>query len=162
METINIWTDGSFEKGHAVGGYVLKGLTPDTIKGTVDLGNSPTVTSNQSEFGAVVAALTELVNVSYELDVTPGHVTLHADSKIMVETCNDNWQCHNTTLAKLRQEIWDLCEMMPLTHIEFKWIPRTENKEADEVSRSLYVKGDACGCTDATQHLCPNGPFNHG
>lgn len=139
---VNIWTDGSIEGGnpggHGVGGYVIKGLSSAPIEGTVDLGKSPTMTNNIAEYSAVIGALEEALNEAYDRDIIPEKLVVHSDSKLVVEQCSDRWQCNNGTLRRLREQIWNLCEMFSLSEVEFKWIPRAENTEADEVSRSLY------------------------
>lgn len=142
MKTINVWTDGSIEGGnpggHGVGGYVIKGMFQDTKTGTVDLGKSPDMTNNIAEYEAVKAALEELVLwwLAYR-DPLSDLVVVHSDSKLVVEQCNDNWNCNNMRLKSLRDDIWGLCDLIDCP-VEFKWIPREENTEADEVSRSLY------------------------
>jgi ribonuclease HI len=141
---IDVWTDGSIKGGnpggHGVGGYVIKDkrLPPTVITGTIDLGKSDTMTNNIAEYSAVVAALEELYNNAYKHDRWPDLVVIHSDSKLVVEQCNDNWVCGNTRLRGLRQQIWNLCEELGGCDVRFKWIPREENTEADEVSRSLY------------------------
>lgn len=139
---VNIWCDGSIEGGnpggHGVGGYVIKGLSSAPIEGTIDLGQSPTMTNNIAEYSAVVAALEETLNTAYDHNIVPKTVVVHSDSKLVVEQCSDHWQCNNDTLSKLREQVWSICDMFSLSEIEFKWIPREENTEADEISRSLY------------------------
>jgi ribonuclease HI len=144
MSILSIWTDGSIEGGnpggHAVGGYIIKGMPcSDDITGTVDLGKSPTMTNNIAEYEAVVAALSKAVNRAYSMDHTPAKVVVHSDSKLVVEQCSDRWQCNNEVLRKLRENIWGLCELFDCP-VEFKWIPREENHIADKISRSLYEK----------------------
>lgn len=139
---VNIWTDGSIEGGnpggHGVGGYVIKGLASTPIEGTIDLGTRPTMTNNIAEYSAVVSALEKALNTAYENNIVPKTIVVHSDSKLVVEQCNDHWKCNNETLGKLREQIWNLCDMFSLSEVKFTWIPREENTEADKVSRSLY------------------------
>tara|TARA_R110000851_G_scaffold177952_1_gene324851 strand:+ start:82 stop:504 length:423 start_codon:yes stop_codon:yes gene_type:complete len=136
---INVFCDGSIKGGnpggHGVGGYVIKHINGKVVTGTVDLGKSPTMTNNVAEYSAVVAALEELVfqdHVGYS-----STIAIHCDSKLVVWQCKDVWQCNNDRLMKMRDDIWMLCGLFACD-ITFTWIPREENTEADEVSRSLY------------------------
>ena len=86
----------------------------------------------------MVAALTRLLEVAESSDRWPDLVVVSSDSKLVVEQCNDNWQCNNKRLSALRDQIWNLSNEFSICDVRSKWIPREENTEADEVSRSLY------------------------
>lgn len=137
MAVINVWCDGSIEGGnpggHGVSGYIIEGEGL-SLEGVKDLGKHPTMTNNISEYEAVVAALTRLRDEAVEAEL----ITIHCDSKLVVEQCSDNWNCNNDRLRALRDTVWSLCDAFPDSEIVFKWIPREENSRADEVSRSLY------------------------
>ena len=87
---VNLWTDCSIEKGHGVGGYVIKGMYGDSsnLMGTVDLGNSETVTSNQAEYAGVIGALTALKKGLCGCH-EPSEINIYYDSKLIVEQCKD-------------------------------------------------------------------------
>ena len=137
---VKIWTDGSIKGGNpggwGVGGFVVQAdYCGYSNSGTIDLGKSDTMTNNIAEYSAVVAALKHAICCTV-LD-SPTEVAIHSDSKLVVEQCNDNWQCSNFRLSQLRDEIWAMCESFDC-EVTFTWIPREENFLADEVSRSLY------------------------
>lgn len=136
---IYVYTDGACEPknpgGHGVGGWVIKTRHDFLIsKGAIDLGCGPEMTNNISEYGAVYGALQAL------LDEGAGgqSVTIMTDSKLVVEQLNDNWKCNHDHLRAWRDKIWNLVEHFG--EVSFQWIPREENEEADEMSRSLYQR----------------------
>ena len=138
--TLNVFCDGSIEGGNPGGqgasGWVIKGVDGLHMTGAVNLGSHPTMTNNVAEYNAVVEALRMvLTKVTTDYD----RVIVHCDSKLVVEQCNDGWLCNNEVLRGLRETIWHLCEKFGCP-VEFKWIPREENSEADAVSRSIYSK----------------------
>lgn len=136
---LEIWTDGSIEGGnpggHGVSGWVVKGLLSIPVTGVKDLGQSPTMTNNVAEYTAVKSALEWVVRTvkTEQFD----KVLIRSDSQLVVNQCNDEWKCNDKRLGAIRDDIWHLCENIPIP-VEFKWIPREENMEADEVSRRLY------------------------
>ena len=140
MDTLNIWTDGSIEGGnpggHGASGWVIKGFA-QTVFGTKDLGKSPTMTNNIAEYSAVVGALEWVVKSVIFGGGWFEKVVIHSDSQLVVNQCNDEWNCSAPALSDLRDEVWRLCDKIPV-EVVFRWIPREENQEADEISRSVY------------------------
>lgn len=131
------WTDGSIEGGHAVGGWVLRKSDGRVVaKGTIDLG-SEDVTNNRAEYAAVVDLLDRVLSLN--LDLTQDLI-IHSDSKLLVEQVNDKYKCRNAALKKYRDRIWEQLELYA-GNVEFKWVPREQNQEADAISRSLYNTG---------------------
>ncbi|MCF6205306.1 MAG: reverse transcriptase-like protein [Sulfurovum sp.] len=129
-----MWTDGSLSKVWAVGGYVITG--EHTAQGTLDLGEHVESTSNQAEYAGLLGGLRELLRAQREgTEFT--EISIFCDSLLVVNHCSDKWKCRNLALKKMRDEVWDLCNMF-LCDITFTWIPREENQLADAVSRSLY------------------------
>jgi ribonuclease HI len=61
------------------------------------------------------------------------------DSKLVVEQVNENWQCNKPELRKLRERIFEILEGVGL-RVEFRWIPREQNEEADELCRIAWCK----------------------
>ena len=126
--------------GHGVGGWVIK--TDDGTPmggGALDLGQAPSMTNNIAEYGAVKGALLELVN--WPKGTPTGTASLRTDSKLVVEQLNDRWACRSPHLRKMRDEIWVLIEQLHNSGLEVlvSWVPREQNHDADEMSRSLYT-----------------------
>lgn len=135
---LKIYTDGSIEGGnpggHGVGGWVIYSEDGERLsEGTIDLGKSLKMTNNIAEFSAILGALDHLAVGSYfEEDLI-----IHSDSNLAVKVLKGEWQCWKTALrlivGKIKNRIKDRAGK-----VDFVWIPREENKEADCVSRSLY------------------------
>ena len=64
-------------------------------------------------------------------------LTVHCDSKLVVEQCSGRWNCSDQRLGEFRNSIWQLIKHFK--RVSFEWIPRAENAEADAQSRVLYV-----------------------
>ena len=130
---LQAWTDASIEDGHSVGAWILQASSGRALaRGTADFGREG-VTGNTGEYGAVLDLLERVLALGYQ----DRSLTVHSDSKLVVEQLNDNWRCNNEKLKEIRDKIWKLLENFT-EKVEFVWIPREENKEADELSRSLY------------------------
>lgn len=133
-------TDGACEPsnpgGWGVGGWVIRDGDGELLStGTVDLGRPEDMTNNIAEYAAVHGALSDLV----QMGLTEDSVVVRTDSKLVVEQLNDRWRCNHAHLRDWRDRIWKLCEAFE-KRVGFQWVPRANNKEADEVSRSLYPR----------------------
>jgi ribonuclease HI len=84
-------------------------------------------TNNVSEYRAVIAAL------KWVKGKTSGNITIKTDSKLVVEQCLGRWKCKQAHLKPLRQEAKDL---LYDNRAVIMWIPREENKRADELSHA--------------------------
>ena len=134
-----MFCDGSILGGNpggwAVGGWVLKCPDGTTLKtGVYDLGRSSHNTSNIAEYAAIVGALDWIAE---NMPTIP--VTVKTDSKTIVDHILDKWQASQKYLVMFRKRIWDSENI--LSDVEYQWIPRNQNKQADCISRSLYHKG---------------------
>lgn len=130
---LEAWTDASIEGKHAVAAYILKNDAREVVlSATIDLDRGK-VSSNGAEYGAVLGLIQSVLVLGYH----EADLTVHSDSKLVVEQLNDNWRCNNEKLREIRDKIWKLLENFT-GKVEFVWIPREENEEADELSRSLY------------------------
>lgn len=131
--------DGSIEGGNpggwAVAGYVVRDEEGILIgKAAIDLGKGDGKTNNVAEHTAVQSAL-KFLAANNILSVP---VTVRTDSKLVVEQLNECWQCYNPILKLIVVETWRIMELF--NDLDIIWVPRTQNKEADEVSRSLYPR----------------------
>lgn len=135
---VTVYCDGAIEPcnpgGHAVGGWVIRASDGGLlIKGAVSLGEGPDKTNNIAEYAAVYGALWRL----FEAGIFQYPVRVHTDSQLVVKQLNGEWRCKSKELRWWRDRIWQACENF-LESVYFVWIPREENTEADEMSRSLY------------------------
>jgi len=133
-------TDGSIVPknpgGWAVGGWVIRDHRNILIAtGTVDLGTLPTNTNNCSEYAAVEGLTSYLLDNS----LTNRKIFIHSDSNLVIQQITGVWACNAPTLVKYWSRIQVNLGKFE-NYPEFVWIPREENKEADQVSRSLYPK----------------------
>ena len=133
-----VYTDGAVEPvnpgGQGVGGWIIKDGDDVLSKGALNLGMTPDMTNNIAEYGAVAGALTEMMKNGW----LSRPVMLMTDSQLVVNQLNDKWSCRTPHLRQWRDMIWKIAEAFP--SVSFHWIPRLENKEADEMSRSLYPR----------------------
>lgn len=141
--TLLVYCDGAVEPrnpgGWGVGGWVIgRGSTvavpyEELHKGAVDLGEYPEMTNNIAEYGAVIGALKQLVKMKLWRE----RVVIRTDSQLIVNQIKGNWGTAMPHLVQLRDEARTLVKMFD-AGVTFEWIPRSENKKADEMSRSLY------------------------
>jgi ribonuclease HI len=93
-------------------------------------------TNNLGEATAVLKALEWLVMHLPKSNRKP--VIINSDSNLIVNQCSESWQCKEPSLKVIVDEVLKLKRRYGKSII-FKWIPREENTEADELSRSLYT-----------------------
>lgn len=142
--------DGAVEPrnpgGWGVGGWVIRegsglhGPGGELSRGAVDLGEYPEMTNNIAEYGAVIGAIKELV----QMKLWRERVVVRTDSQLVVNQLKKKWSCFQPHLVKLRDECLSLVQMFD-GNLTFEWVPREENGEADEMSRSLYHRRLAPG-----------------
>lgn len=136
---ILIHCDGAIKGGNpggwGVGGYVVKVIDKETVKiekGTIDLGKAPYMTNNMAEYAAVLAALFRVKR----MNLTDKPIVVKSDSMLVVQHLSGRWNCNVPHLQALKAEIMEIVKSFK--QIEFQWVPREQNTEADEVSKSLY------------------------
>jgi len=62
------------------------------------------------------------------------HVVAKGDSMLVVKQINREWKTKNEALRLLRTQAVELLSRFETWHVE--WIPRTENRRADELGRT--------------------------
>ena len=83
-------------------------------------------TNNQAEYQALVLGLTELARHQAQ------HVIIKADSELMVHQLNGTYRVKNEKILPLFAKAIRLSKQFKT--IEFKHIPREQNKEADRLA----------------------------
>ena len=114
--------------------FIVK-LKNEVVHSATDIiGWGPGMTNNRGEMTAVLAAMQWLIT----RPATERYpVIINSDSELIVKQCSGKCGCHDETLASLL----DLINRGRTAYgksITYRWIPREKNKEADELSRSLY------------------------
>jgi ribonuclease HI len=133
-----IHTDGgsSGNPGPSAIGVVIE--LPDQKKTYAnDIGEG---TNNEAEYKALVFALRKakaLVGGKKAKDAT---VNCFSDSQLMVSQLNHKFQLKDKKIIKLFVEVWNL--MMDFESVEFNYIPREKNQEADALVKSVINGGN--------------------
>lgn len=133
------YCDGSIQGGNpggrGVGGWCLfedeqdAGCLTLLQSGCHDLGESPDMTNNKAEYAAVYGALWY---VYLKYPDTP--VTVKTDSKLVVMQLRGDWRCANKDLMQFRTSVLDVAARIR-SPVAYEWVPRNENKWADEISK---------------------------
>jgi len=89
-------------------------------------------TNNVSEYRAVIAGL------KWSKGKTAGNITIKTDSELVVKQCLGQWKCKKPHLMPLCREAKQL---LYDTRAVIMWIPREENKRADELSHAWETNG---------------------
>ncbi|MDD2822607.1 MAG: ribonuclease HI family protein [Candidatus Daviesbacteria bacterium] len=122
-----IYTDGGSRgnPGPAAAAFIVKSEGGEVLaeKGAF-LG---VATNNEAEYAAVIKAL-ELMVLDYK-DLKSAEIEVRADSKLVVEQLSGNWKIKNERIRVLCNQVKQL--ESNLGKIEYKYIPRDLNHEAD-------------------------------
>lgn len=138
-----VYCDGAVEPknpgGWGIGGWVIKSEDGQRLAdGACDLGCYREMTNNIAEYGAVRDALQFMLKCDkFGRKWTEADLIIRSDSQLVIYQLTDQYQCRTQHLKKLRDEIWILLEKFT-GKVDFEWIRREENEEADAMSRSYY------------------------
>ena len=94
------------------------------------------MTNNQAEYHAMALALAYLVELMASSPVGAfGKITVHSDSKLVIEQINGAWKVRDADLKALWQECRNhlriLCERGH--KVVLQWVPREKNSRADQL-----------------------------
>lgn len=119
-----------FDGGGQAPGPVTSACTIELSDGSFDkdVRRFATGTHNTAEWNALILGL--------QLALKHGEraVIVRGDSKIVVNQINREWQTKNAALQSLREQAEELLAQFDFWHVE--WIPRRENRLADELGRA--------------------------
>ena len=90
------------------------------------------VTNNYAEYAGLVQALKYLDRYREE------RIVIRSDSKLLVNQMKGEWRARKGQYLEKHQEARKLAERFK--QLEFGWIPREKNKEADRLSRIAYTR----------------------
>ena len=109
------------------------------------IGHGDGMTNNIAEYHAVIEALTYTVTRAGVLAERRMGVTVYGDSQLVIRQITGEYQTRQPHLAELRRQVLALAD--ELGHagvsVEFVWIPRDENADADALTRRAYQEARA-------------------
>jgi len=126
---IKLFTDGGIRDGHMALGFVAYDMNGDEIFNGSRLCGSHG-TSNLSEYRAVIAGL----EAALERDIKVIH--LYSDSQLIVKQITGAFKVNKQVLKEHRDCVRGLLDNFEKHTI--KWIPRTENKRADQLVGQVF------------------------
>lgn len=136
MEIV-VHTDGGSlgNPGSSAIGIVIE--LPDNKKTYAkDIGNG---TNNEAEYNALVFALRKARALVGGAKTKEATVKCYSDSQLMVSQLNHKYQLKNKRIIELFVEVWNL--MMNYKSVEFIYVPREKNQEADSLVKSVIGGG---------------------
>ncbi len=132
---IEIFTDGLAEPtnpGVGTYGYAIYRDGKRLSAGHGLAGNP--VTNNYAEYEGLVKALRH----ARRLMKGDEEITVYSDSRLLVNQMNGEWKFKKGAYVEKYLEAKELARTLP--KLKFKWIPREQNSEADELSRVAYAE----------------------
>jgi ribonuclease HI len=132
---IEVWTDGLCEPVNPGGtcciGYVIKKEDRMIDKGSEVIGRGKDMTNNVAEYSALIRALERIRQLGLEQE----KVVVRSDSRLLVNQMKGEWKVKKPRIKSLYEKARGLARGIDVT---FQWIPREENREADELTRAAY------------------------
>lgn len=132
---IEVWTDGLCEPinpgGTGCAGYIIKKNGKIVEKGSESLGASRDMTNNVAEYSALIRALQAIKKLGLDNE----KILFRSDSKLLVSQMKGEWKVKGARIVPLHGKAADLTKGLD---IDFQWIPREENEEADRLCRLAY------------------------
>lgn len=131
------WFDGACMPvnpgGHTGFGALIKLRGSSSPAWTMSgyLGEGPTFSNNVAEYAGAIAVLKALISLD-----AGGSVEIIGDSRLVVEQMNGKWRAKGGLYVPWADKAKMLLHQARFRYsIRFRWIPREENTEADELSR---------------------------
>jgi ribonuclease HI len=131
--TVVAYIDGLAQPNPGVGtyGFAIYDGAKKLAEGSGLAG--PHVTSNYSEYSALIDAFRKLIELGIE-----GDVLVRSDSKLLVGQMSQGWKVKGGMYIDKLKEARDL--LREFGSVRFEWIPREQNSEADLLTRVAYEK----------------------
>jgi len=122
--------------GTATFGYVIR----DDSRGVLArksgvVGKGPPMSNSVAEYAALCEALEFLLKGKLEYSV----IEVRSDSTLVVNQMSGNWKFRKGLYHEKYLEAARLCARF--AKLRFRWIPREENEEADQLTREAYGSG---------------------
>ncbi len=128
MSAVDIFTDGacSGNPGEAAIGIVIKDQGKVIKEISEAIGPA---TNNIAEYSALLRALKEAQVLGFK------NICLHTDSELMFNQIRGTYKVKAEQIKPLYEQAMVLVKWF--TKIEFKWIPRELNKDADRLAQGI-------------------------
>ena len=128
MGAVEIFTDGacSGNPGEAAIGIVIRDQGKIVKEIAQAIGPA---TNNIAEYSALIRALKEAQELGYR------NVFLHTDSELMFNQIRGTYKVKAEQIKPLYEQVIILTKWF--SRIEFKWIPRELNKDADRLAQGI-------------------------
>jgi len=128
---IIIYTDGGARDnpGPAALGVVISNEKNQPLKRYSEfIGEA---TNNEAEYAAVIFALKKVKALFGKKKIKNTEVEIRLDSELIAKQLAHQYKIQEENLGKLFLKIWNL--LLDFGQVNFKYIPREENKEADRL-----------------------------
>lgn len=87
------------------------------------------LSNNEAEYAAVRLAIKQARFLLVK------NLIIHTDSQLVARQIEGKYKCKDPRMAHLRDRVWE--EAKGFERIIIRWIPREQNKEADELCRKI-------------------------
>ncbi len=88
-------------------------------------------TNNEAEYQAVIFALKKIKALIGKGAIKTTEIEIRSDSELLIKQLNGKYKVLNPKIQSLFLNIWNL--KIDFSKIEFNFIPREKNKEADKL-----------------------------
>lgn len=102
-----------------------------------DIDASPDCTVNTCEWQGLIYGLVELAREHHRFD----RATIRGDSALVINIARGKWKAKKDSMHKLMLQARDLMRKIGRHKLEFEWIPREKNTDADDLSRDSMARG---------------------
>jgi len=128
--------------GVATYGFTVEGALEHEGRGLAVRPGAPHATNNVAEYVGAICALEWLVAAGYA-----GPVELIGDSQLVIEQTSGRYAVHAPHLAAYRDRLTQLGHQF--ADLRLRWVPREENRRADELSKVALEEALSSGTVPA-------------
>lgn len=128
--------DGGSRGNPGVAGYGALVRDPDSGN-ILDVDAAPlgTASNNVAEYSGLIAGLQLAERINPKASVL-----VRMDSKLVVEQMTGRWKIKHADMKRLATEAR---QILPADQVSYEWIPRDQNKDADQLSNEAMDAGAA-------------------
>lgn len=125
-EVVILRFDGSYRMKKSIGsagGSLFLGKTEIAIVKQDFKCSSPV----EAEYKALICTIQKALELGFK------HLQVEGDNEVVIKQMNNHVRCHDKAIKRLRGRARLLASF--LDSVSFTWIPREQNKRADELSK---------------------------
>jgi len=140
MQKIIIYTDGA-SRGNP--GPAAIGVAVCDAKGKVLKEYSKAIgkaTNNEAEYQAVIFALKKIKALFGKKKVKESEILIKSDSQLLVSQLKGEYKLKESRIQRLFIQVWNI--KTDFGKVDFKSIPREQNKLADQLANQALDKGN--------------------